>query len=265
MYLSKTRLINYKNIGDATLCLSPKINCLIGSNGEGKTNILDAVHYLSFCRSASTPLDAHVIRHDHTICTMEGTYIADDGTEEQIFCGLRVGLKKRVRRNKKEYKRLSEHIGLVPLILVSPADTVLIDGNSEVRRRLLDMVIAQYDRHYIDALNHYNKALAQRNQLLRQDTAPDASLLDIIEVQMGIYGEQVSLQREALVEQIEPLFQHYYSEISGEREKVSLRYVSPCQRGNLRELIASYRPKDLALGYSICGIHRDDLEMVVNG
>ena len=166
MFLNKISILNYKNIKDASLTFSPKMNCFIGSNGEGKTNLLDAVYYLSFCRSAYTVADSHVIRHGEEFFMLDGYYTDEEGNEENIFCGMKRGTKKHFKRNKKEYKKLSAHIGLIPLIFVSPSDTVLIDGGSEERRRLMDVVISQYDVAYIDALNRYNKALQQRNTLL---------------------------------------------------------------------------------------------------
>ena len=155
MILEKLSLINYKNIQTATLELSPKINCFIGQNGVGKTNVLDAIYYLSFCHSANNPIDSQVIKHGEEFFMIEGKY----NEEISISCGFKPGTKKHFKKNKKEYKRLSEHIGLIPVVMVSPSDTLLIDGGSEERRRLMDMVISQYDRSYIEQLNRYNKAL----------------------------------------------------------------------------------------------------------
>lgn len=264
MFLKKISILNYKNIRECTLSFSRKMNCFIGHNGEGKTNLLDAVYYLSFCKSAYSSVDATVINHDEQFLMLDGTYQADNGDEECIYCGMKRGMKKHFKRNKKEYKRLSMHIGLIPLILVSPSDTILIDGGSEERRRLMDMVISQFDATYIDALNRYNKALQQRNTLLKQEAEPDASLLDILEEQMAETGELVSAKRSSFIEALEPLFQRYYRFISQEKEQVSLRYVSHCQRGPLLDVIRRDRFKDRAVGYSLHGIHRDDLEMLVN-
>ena len=154
MILKKLSILNYKNIAEAILELSPKMNCFIGRNGMGKTNVLDAVYYLSFCRSANNPIDSQVIRHDEPFCMIEGEYVDEIGNEDTLIisCGMKRGMKKHFKRNKKEYKRLSEHIGLIPLVVVSPSDTLLIEGTSEERRKLMDIVISQYDRSYIDAL-----------------------------------------------------------------------------------------------------------------
>lgn len=270
MILRKLSILNYKNIAEATLELSPKMNCFIGSNGVGKTNVLDAIYYLSFCRSASNPIDSQVIRHDAPFCMLEGEYVEDEDNTSpsplMVSCGIKRGQKKHFKRNKKEYKRLSEHIGLIPLVVVSPSDTLLIEGGSEERRRLMDMVISQYDRAYIDHLSRYNNALAQRNTLLKiEDQTPDPQLMQIWEEQMAAEGEQIFLRRQAFVEELTPVFQEYYQQISQNREQVALHYVSHCQRGPLLQVIQRDRMKDQAVGYSLHGVHRDDLEFTLGG
>lgn len=272
MILRRLSILNYKNIREASLELSPKINCFIGHNGVGKTNVLDAVYYLSFCRSASNPIDSQVIRHEEPFCVIEGEYESDsqhpigDSQQLLISCGMKRGVKKHFKRNKKEYKRLSEHIGLIPLVVVSPSDTMLIEGSSEERRRLMDMVISQYDRSYIEALSRYNNAHQQRNTLLKQeDPAPDPMLLQIWEEQMAESGEVIYQKRNAFVQELIPLFQQFYNQISAGRETVGLNYTSHCQRGPLLEVIQRDRHKDLAVGFSLHGVHRDDLEFTLDG
>ena len=272
MILKKISILNYKNIREASLELSPKINCFIGHNGEGKTNLLDAVYYLSFCHSAYTSIDSQVICHDQDFFVLEGEYLEEERTEERLRVGERSSgmreereRKKHFKRNKKEYKRLSEHIGLIPLIFVSPSDTFLIEGGSEERRRLMDVVISQYDHTYIDTLNNYNKALQQRNTLLKMEEEPDLELLKIWEEQMALHGEQIYKKRDAFVKELIPVFQEIYQRVSEDREQVSLRYDSHCQRGSLLDVIQHDRMKDRAVGYSLHGIHRDDLEMLLGG
>ena len=263
MILRKLSILNYKNIREATLELSPKMNCFIGPNGVGKTNVLDAVYYLSFCRSATNPVDSQVIRHGEPFFMIEGEYEPAPAHSEDVLLvsvGMKRGTKKHFKRDKKEYRRLSEHIGLIPLVVVSPSDTLLIEGSSEERRRLMDMVISQYDRSYIDVLSRYNNAHQQRNTLLKMsDQEPDPMLMDLWEEQMAETGEAVYRLRAAFVEQLMPVFQEYYQQISGGREQVGLQYVSHCQRGPLLEVIRRDRAKDLVVGYSLHGIHRDDL------
>ena len=173
------------------------------------------------------------------------------------------GVKKHFKRNKKEYKRLSQHIGLIPLIFVSPSDTSLIEGGSEERRRLMDVVISQYDHAYIEALANYNKALQQRNALLKMEDEPDMSLMEIWEQEMARNGEILYQKRDAFVKEIVPIFQRIYQHISDKREEVRLNYVSHCQRGALLDVIQRDRFKDRAVGYSLHGTHRDDLEMLI--
>lgn len=263
MILENISIINYKNIKGVNLDLSPKINCLIGHNGVGKTNFLDAIYYLSFCRSANNPIDSQIIMHDENFFMLEGNYRTEQGDIENIYCGMKRGTKKHFKRNKKEYKRLSQHIGLVPLIYVSPSDSSLIEGGSEERRRLMDVVISQYDHSYIELLSNYNKALQQRNALLKMEEEPDSSLLDIWEQEMARNGELLFQKRLAFVDELVPVFQQIYQQISGQREIVSLRYISHCQRGSLLDVIQRDRFKDRAVGYSLHGVHRDDLEMLI--
>lgn len=263
MILKDISIVNYKNIRQASLELSPKINCLIGHNGVGKTNFLDAVYYLSFCRSAFNPVDSQVLSHDADFFMLEGNYTTDEGDAENIYTGMKRGTKKHFKRNGKAYKRLSQHIGLIPLIFVSPSDHSLIEGGSEERRRLMDVVIAQYDHQYIDSLTQYNKALQQRNALLKMEDEPDSSLMEIWEMEMARHGEAIYARRKVFVEELVPVFQDIYRHISGQRETVSLRYVSHCQRGPLLDVIQRDRYKDRAVGYSLHGTHRDDLEMLI--
>ena len=269
MILEKLSLINYKNITEATLELSPKINCFIGQNGVGKTNVLDAIYYLSFCHSANNPIDSQVIRHGEEFFMIEGEYSGQwtvdsyDYLKLIVSCGMKRGQKKHFKRNKKEYKRLSEHIGLIPIVVVSPSDTLLIEGGSEERRRLMDMVISQYDSTYIEALNRYNKALQQRNTMLKAEEEPDTDVISIWEEQMASAGEHIYKCRDAFVKEMVPIFQRYYETISGNQEKVALNYISHCQRGPLLEVIQRDRFKDRAVGYSLHGVHRDDLEFML--
>ena len=196
---------------------------------------------------------------------LDAIYGNDNGEEESIYCGMKTGVRKRFRRNGKDYKKLSEHIGLIPLISVSPSDTSLIDGTSEERRKLMDVVIAQYVSDYIDNINAYTKALQQRNALLKAEDEPDMALMELLEEQMAYYGELIYKRRSAFVEQLTPIFKDFYCKISGGKEDVSINYTSHCQRGALIDTIRKDRHKDRAVGYSLHGVHRDDLEMLADG
>lgn len=265
MILKKISILNFKNIREASLELSPKMNCLIGHNGVGKTNFLDALFYLSFCKSSLNPVDSQIMTHDSDFFMVEGLYEDESGKQTDVYCGMKRGTKKHFKRDKKEYKRLSQHIGLIPLIMASPGDSSIISGGSEERRRFMDIVISQYDSVYIDALSAYNKALLQRNALLKMENEPDAALLDIWEEEMARNGEVVYAKRRAFVEEFVPVFQKIYAVISGGKERVSLTYVSHCQRGPLLDVIRRDRFKDRAVGYSLHGVHRDELEMMLDG
>lgn len=261
MILKRISILNYKNLEQVELNFSPKTNCFIGQNGMGKTNLLDAIYYLSFCKSASNPIDSQNIRHEQDFFVIQGFYEMEDGTPEEIYCGQKRRQKKQFKRNKKDYQRLSEHIGFIPLIMVSPADSALISGGSEERRRFMDVVISQYDREYLDALLRYNKALQQRNTLLKQDSEPDSELMDVWEEMMAEAGEKVYTKRAAFIKDFIPVFQTFYSYISQNRETVSLTYQSHAERGPLLSILRESRPKDRIMGYSLHGIHKDDLCM----
>lgn len=265
MILKRLSIINYKNISEATMELSPNINCLIGSNGMGKTNILDAIYYLSFCKSHTPALDSQLIRHDEEFFVLDGLYEDEAGNEEAIYCGMKRGARKRFKRNKKEYKRLSQHIGLVPLILVSPNDTSLIDGGSEGRRKMMDMVISQYNPEYMEALTRCSNALAQRNSLLKMEQEPDLALMELWEEEMAKYGEIIFQMRTEFISRLQPVFQRIHGQIADNNETIRLDYTSHCQRGPLLEVIQRDRQKDRIMGYSLHGVHRDDLEITIDG
>ncbi|MBO5785296.1 MAG: DNA replication/repair protein RecF, partial [Bacteroidaceae bacterium] len=172
MILNHLSVVNYKNIAQAELDFSDKVNCFIGRNGQGKTNLLDAIYFLSLCKSATTSQDALNILHGQDMMALQGRYTCEDGTLEDIHCGLKRGQKKILRRGQKNYKRLAEHIGLIPLVMVSPSDQMLITGGSELRRKFLDMVISQCEPAYLESLIRYNKAVLQRNAMLKMEQEP---------------------------------------------------------------------------------------------
>lgn len=261
MILKKISILNYRNIAQTDLDFSPKINCFIGHNGEGKTNLLDAICFLSFCKSSANSVDSQNIRHDEGFFVLQGSYEAENGDIEEVYCGLKRGQKKQFKRAGKAYKKLSEHLGLIPLILVSPDDTELISGGSEWRRKFMDIVISQYDKEYIDYLLRYNKALSERNLLLKQEDEPDPELLSLYEDMMGQTGEEIYRRRVSFIEEFIPTFQEFYSFVSNDKERVNLEYVSHCQRGALVDVIRRDRAKDRIMGYTLHGVHKDDLVM----
>lgn len=263
MILKKLSILNYKNILQAEVDFSPKVNCFFGNNGMGKTNLLDAIHYLSFCKSHVNTPDSQIIHSDQELCVIQGTYDYE-GREEDIFCAMRRRQRKQFKRNKKEYDKLSEHIGLLPLVMVSPADSDLIRGGSEERRRFLDVIISQQDKPYLHALIQYNKALQQRNTLLKEQSTDD-SLYEVLEMQLSRYGQMVYEKRRLLIEDFTPIFNEYYQTICRSTEQVGLHYISPLENLDLSEILAKNRERDRILGYTSSGVHKDEMEMTLNG
>ncbi|MFQ9796429.1 DNA replication and repair protein RecF [Bacteroides uniformis] len=265
MILKRISILNYKNLEQVELSFSPKLNCFFGQNGMGKTNLLDAVYFLSFCKSAGNPIDSQNICHDADFFVIQGFYEAADGTPEEIYCGMKRRQKKQFKRNKKEYTRLSDHIGFLPLVMVSPADSELIAGGSDERRRFMDVVISQYDKEYLDALIRYNKALVQRNTLLKSEQPVEEELFLVWEEMMAQAGEVVFRKREAFIREFIPIFQSFYSFISQDREKVGLSYDSHARDASLLEVLKESRARDQIMGYSLRGVHKDELNMLLGG
>ena len=264
MILKRLSILNYKNIAEAEMTFSPKINCLIGSNGEGKTNILDSIYFLSFTKSATNAIDSMNVRHGEEVMMVHGLYDLNE-TDEDVNCAMKLHQRKRLMRNKKEYKRMTEHIGLLPLVMVSPNDIFLVSGGSEERRKFIDGLISQLHPDYLFLLSRYNQALTQRNKLLRQEEEPDFMLMDTYETMMAETGERIYAFRKELIDQFIPVFQRYYLRIAGSNETVNLTYTSHCMRGPLLDIIQRDRSKDRAVGYSLHGIHKDELEMTLGG
>ena len=269
MLISTLNILNYRNIREASLEFSPKLNCFVGLNGQGKTNVLDAIYLLSFAKSSFTNQDSLNITHGEEMAMVQGVYNDENGDASlngemmTISCGLRKGVKKQFRRDKKDYPRLIDHIGLIPLVMISPSDQQLIDEGSDERRRFMDVVISQLDRKYLDYLTQYNALLKQRNALLKQyadGPCPD-DLLEVLEWQMMPLAEYIFKARTEFFEAFEPYFAETYSKISGSAEVPQLRYVSQLQDRDLREAYIKTRQRDLILGCTSQGIHKDELEM----
>lgn len=264
MIIERLSILNYKNIEHAEINPSPKVNCFLGSNGMGKTNLLDAIYYLSFCRSHNNSSDVHNIKHDADFSVVQGWYNLNNKTEE-FFCSLRRKQKKQFKRNKKEYERFSDHIGLLPLIIVSPSDTELITGGSDERRKFMDIFLSQFDKEYLHSLIRYNKALMQRNALLKTGGNIDESLLDLWDEQLTTEGSIVYRKRAKFIEDFIPTFQKIYDFICSSNEKVELEYKSHFAEGDFIQTIRGRRKRDIILGHTSAGIHRDDLEMMLDG
>ncbi len=265
MYLNKLTLLNFKNYQYAELDLSPAINCFVGDNGAGKTNLLEAVYYLSYCKSCFNIPDQQNIRQDDHFFMIDGIFNLRD-EEEKIVCGVQEGRKKKFSRNKKEYQRLSDHIGLIPVVLSTPSDTQLIQEGSEERRRLVNTLISTHDRSYLQRLIDYNKALEQRNRLLKNFADQnywDEASLEIWDEALHKNAMPIFEARKNLLEDLIPDFQEYYNYISGNQEKVSLQYKSDIYDGKLVDLLKQNRKADQIARYTTKGIHRDDLMFMI--
>ncbi len=265
MILQHISIINYKNLSQVELDLSPKINCFVGNNGMGKTNLLDAVYYLSFCKSYTNPIDSQIINHDSDVCMIQGKYLLPSNKTTEIYCGLKRRQKKQFKRDKKEYEKLSEHIGQIPLVMISPADIEIIQGGSEERRKFMDIAISQFDKEYMQALIRYNKALQQRNALLKLDNHQiDTSLLQIWEEQMVESGKFIFNKRKEFIDHFTPIFNTFYKQLSSSNENVSFEYVSQLHEDNFASKLVENRRREIMLGHTTVGVHRDDLEMMLD-
>ncbi len=261
MYLKKLALTNFKNYELNELEFSPKINCFTGNNGVGKTNILDAIHYLSLTKSFFNSIDSISIRHGEDYFITQGTFVRN-GEEDQIYCAFQKQKPKLLKRNGKEYQKLSDHVGRYPVVMISPADSALITEGSDDRRKFMNKIISQYNAEYLDSVLRYNKAIQQRNRLLKDFRSSgkfDNDVLSIWDAQLVKYGDYIYKERYMLVNELVPVFQEYYSLISSGKEKVKLQYKSHLSEGNFGEVLQNSLDKDRFLEYTTVGIHKDDL------
>lgn len=266
MYIRKLSLLNFKNIAQADLALHEGINCFTGRNGAGKTNVIDAVWYLSMCKSALTMTDGQSIRHGEEFFLLNGEYTADGGRFETVTCSFRRGGGKVLKRNGKEYERLSDHIGMIPSVIVSPADIFLVSDAADERRKWLNAFISQHDREYLNALIRYNRALAERNRLLKQLQSPQqGELLEVFDMQLAAHGRTIHAARAAAIEELRPIVADYYRIISDDREQISLDYRSELNDTEPEALLEASRPKDIANQFTTSGVHRDDMVMRIGG
>lgn len=268
MYLKELKLSNFKNCESAEMSFSEKVNCLVGLNGAGKTNVLDSIYYLSFCKSFFGYTDKLNIRHEQDYFSIHGTYAFDDKDDEQVSCIQKRDTKKSFRFNKKEYDRLSDHIGKFPLVMISPYDRDLINEGSELRRKFIDGVISQFDPLYLNNLLKYNRALLQRNTQLKQFSDNhyfDQNLIQLWDEQLCVCADDIYSKRKTFLQEFLPIFQHYYEIVSEGKETVDVSYASRLDQKPLNELLKESLRGDLASGYTSVGIHKDDLEFGLDG
>jgi DNA replication and repair protein RecF len=267
MFLKQLSLINFKNHTEFEAKFSEKINCFVGNNGMGKTNLLDAIHYLSFCKSFFNAIDSQNIKHNEGFFVIQGNF-EKIGEASEVYCGIKRNQKKIFKKNKKEYNRLSEHIGQYPLVMISPSDSDLINDSSEIRRKFLDGIISQYDKIYLDKLISYNQVLKQRNALLKhffESRNFDSETLEIWDEQLMMYGKGILEIRTEFLKQFIPLFDSYYKFISDSKEEVSLHYENSLGEKDYKTAMLTSLSRDRAVNYTTIGPHKDDLEFKLDG
>ncbi len=262
--LQKIVIQDFRNIQLQELTFSPNINCISGGNGEGKTNLLDAIWYLSMTKSAFSASDRFNFRHGTSAFALSGTYALPGGTAARFSIRVQDGGQKSVRRDDKPYERISEHIGVLPIVMVSPADTAMVSEAGEERRKFVNAVLSQMEQPYLSDVQQYNRLLLQRNKLLKAGIA-DEALLGTFDEQLSALAAPIFDRRNAFCERLVPVVQQYYAEISGGREQVGIEYRSDLQKGDLRDTLRAHRDRDLALKFTSAGVQRDDFLFTMDG
>ena len=266
MFLKALKILNFKNLEEIELELSQKLNCFTGNNGAGKTNILDAIYYLSFTKSYFNTTDSQNVQYNTDFFVIQGDFIKNEKSEK-VYCAYSSAKKKVFKRNDKNYKKFSEHIGLFPVVIISPDDSVLISGPAEERRKYIDSVISQYDKEYLFELIKYQKILSQRNRLLKNFNASgyfDPDTTEVYNDQLSASGINLHAKREDFISKLIPIFTKYYEKISNKKESVNLTYQSHLNNNDIKDLLKQSIEKDKILGYTTKGIHRDDLTFEIN-
>lgn len=263
MRLNKLHLINFKNLAQADIELAQGINCFVGDNGAGKTNILDAVYYLSMSKSAFTMTDGQSVHHGEDFFVIEGSYRSDGGAVEGVNCSFSRRGGKVLKRNGKEYERLADHVGAFPVVICSPRDTELITDAAEERRRYLNAFISQIDRTYLNAVMRYNAVLAERNRFLKSSS--DETMLEIYDMQLAEHGTRVWEMRRDMVERLQPMVAEYYRLLSDDREQVEVSYRSELSDMPMRDVLLRSRERDIFNQFTTSGIHRDDIIFRIGG
>ena len=265
MVLNTLSLINYKNFESQSFDFDKKINCFVGANGVGKTNVLDAIYHLAFGKSYFNPIAVQNIRHGEDFFVIDGAF-EKEKRNEKIIVSLKKGQKKIIKRNGKAYEKFSDHVGFIPLVIISPADRDLIIEGSEIRRKFIDSVISQSDKVYLNNLINYNKVLMQRNALLKYfalNNTFNAQTLQVYNEQLHTYGTEIFKSRQSFLEVFIPIFQLRYKAVSNQKETVNLTYKSDLFEGDLDSILKQNISKDKALQYTSVGIHKDDLNFEI--
>lgn len=263
MYLKKLVLINFKNIAQAEITLSERLNCFVGDNGAGKTNVLDAVYYLSMSKSALSMTDGQSVRHGEDFFVVEGTYAGDSGLSDTVNCSFLRRSGKVLKLNGKEYDRMADHVGRFPVVMVSPQDSVLITDAAEERRRYLNAFLSQLDRDYLASLMRYNAVLAERNRFLKSSS--DEQMLQIYDMQLADHAARIYERRRDIIERMRPLVAEFYRQLSDDREQVEIEYRSELASASMGELLLASRERDIVNGFTTSGVHRDDMSLRIGG
>jgi DNA replication and repair protein RecF len=266
LFLEKINLVNFKNHKQTELEFSENVNCIIGRNGSGKTNVLDAVFYLSMCKSYLNPIDSQNINFEEKFFVIQGIF-SSKGESEKIYCGVKKGAKKIFKRNNVVYEKLGEHIGRFPVVMISPYDRNLISEGSDTRRKWMDGIIAQTNKDFLAHLVKYLKVIEQRNALLKNMSGFGFFNRESIEVwdeQMIFLGEKIHAERKSFLEAFIPIFQKYYKELTGNKELVGLSYKSQLLEGDFAKQLKEAEKKDLRKQYSTVGVHKDDLVFTIH-
>ena len=262
--LEKIVISDFRNIGLQELEFSPNINCISGNNGEGKTNLLDAIHYLSMTKSAFATSDKFTFRHGTEEFSLAGTYRMENGLSSRFSMKMTTKGEKKVRRDDKTYNKVSEHIGELPVVMVSPSDISLVSESGDERRRFMNAVLSQMDREYMSALQQYNRLLQQRNKMLKELNI-DRSLLEVIDMRMASFAEPVFRARKRFVEDLRPIVSQYYKTVSGGSEQIDIEYETELYKAGLDQLLESSFERDRVMKYTTVGVQRDDLVFTMNG
>ncbi|MCI5619020.1 MAG: DNA replication/repair protein RecF [Rikenellaceae bacterium] len=262
--LKKIVVKDFRNIEFQEIHFSPNINCISGNNGEGKTNLLEAIYYLSMTKSPMSGLDRYNFRHGCDSFTVAGTYLMPNGLESVFSIQVNSDGSKRIKRDEKTLQRISDHVGILPIVLVSPSDTTLVSDAGEERRRFVNSVLSQLDRKYLGDMQAYNRLLQQRNRLLKEDE-PDLKLMEAFDFQLSMLAEPITCRRREFVNALIPLVSQYYEELSGAKESVGIEYRTDLDKGPLEETLAATRDRDKVLRYTSAGIQRDDFIFLMDG
>lgn len=263
MYLKRVIIFGFKNISEAEIEFSSKLNCITGMNGSGKTNLLDAIYYLSMTKSYFSNTDLHTIAYGSDMCRISGEYQREESSFENISLSMERDGLKHIKRNSKSYIKISEHIGLIPIVMVSPYDTCLINESGEERRRFINAILSQLDKEYLRKVQNYNHLLQQRNRLLKSQNINE-ELLDTFSQRMSVNASYIFARRAEFANLLMPIADKYYKMLSGGKESISIVYKSDLQEDELMSLLSNSKTRDYALKYTTCGVHRDDLQFYMD-